>query len=42
MIFNWSFQIISHIGIETRLGLPQEATMGNLDQWTKARSNNIA
>ncbi|KAM4087917.1 hypothetical protein ACB094_07G032100 [Castanea mollissima] len=42
MMLSWSFWMISHTGTETRPGLPRGAAVGNLGQWAKARSSNIA
>ncbi|GER38309.1 ribosomal protein S10 [Striga asiatica] len=42
MMLSWSFRTISHTGTETRPGLPRGAAVGNLGQWAKARSSNIA
>ncbi|PVH47767.1 hypothetical protein PAHAL_4G145600 [Panicum hallii] len=42
MMLSWSFQMISHTGTETWPKLPWGAAMGNLGQWAKARSSNIA
>ncbi|KAF5947302.1 hypothetical protein HYC85_013259 [Camellia sinensis] len=42
MMLSWSFRMISHTGTETRPGLPRGAAVGNLGQWAKARSSNIA
>ncbi|KAB2006815.1 hypothetical protein ES319_D11G374100v1 [Gossypium barbadense] len=42
MMLSWSFQMISYSGSETRPGLPHGAAVGNLGQWAKAQSSNIA
>ena len=42
MMLSWSFRMISHTGTETRPGLPRGAAVGNLGQWAKARSSNMA
>ncbi|KAL1298999.1 hypothetical protein AAHE18_18G074700 [Arachis hypogaea] len=42
MMLSWSFRMISHTGTETRPGLLRGAAVGNLGQWAKARSSNIA
>jgi hypothetical protein len=41
MMLSWSFRMISHTRTETQTRIPRGEVVGNIGQWSHARSNNI-